>query len=490
MKLRTSRKFAGAVTAIVLLAACGKASSRGTMEARGEAGADGSERADAGQTSAGSEQSGGTSGGVNTTGGSHSGGTTNAGLAGAAGSEAAAAGSGLGGSAGSSAFPIPSECEPRGRTETESECSFAAFCSGAPSVANCQRLGSGRWQCRCDPTHTDRVLEIEGATGVNACAVAAGVCSEDELTRGPESCASRRDDSDDLICLRDVACETPLQLRFAPGAKAFLMRYGSVICQPREGGNPGFDCRFGYGYDPDKKKDVVVSSDALACGPFGDYCMAALAPDSSSDAPCLPMRAATTSDGCERDEICASETAASNQPGAASASELLDARYANCTPRDGGGSDCYCSGRRGLFNFSLDATPDATTCAAAISGCAADASIEATGSVSCEPYTSGEYSSDACDTEQLCTEQALLDGRPIVAQGRLFASCRRIDAAHTWWCACASDTQTARFELGALHATAKQACSQAPEICEQQINVHFGPSNQSGPAPDPMPPYE
>jgi hypothetical protein len=74
-----------------------------------------------------------------------------------------------------------------------------------------------------------------------------------------------------------------------------------------------------------------------------------------------------------------------------------------------------------------------------------------------------------------------------VAEGRLVVDCARVEQGSPWWCTCASDQTTARFQLGAADATPYQACSQAPTGCLEHLAVHVGPYGEFVQPPDPMP---
>jgi hypothetical protein len=152
----------------------------------------------------------------------------------------------------------------------------------------------------------------------------------------------------------------------------------------------------------------------------------------------------------------------------------VEPRYANCTPRAGGGADCYCSGRDSSFDFQLADPPDDATCESASLNCDDDAVITATGVASCQP-TSMTAFVDSCEADLACTQSATVDDREIVGEGRMLLSCARFEQGSPWRCSCASGPSSARFSLAATDLTAWQACDQAPAACLEELPVFLGP---------------
>jgi len=388
---------------------------------------------------------------------------------------------GMGGDSATPTLSLPAGCEPRARTETADTCSLAVYCDTASLLTNCRRLESGRWQCQCEPAHKDRVFQMQGAPGLQACALAAQLCAQNELELGEESCDPIRENIAADSCQIDLDCGKPIALDPPTDARAWLMRFGSASCQPAESGKP-FTCGCSDG-ETATDYDLLVDSGAPACRPLVDFCMSGKTPDLEGDKQCLLTNAVASADGCERSEVCGASMPLNGDVSLA----RLEPRYAKCEPRAGGGAECYCSNRDSTFGFQLAASPDDASCESSMLNCSADAVIEANGAASCQP-TSLTAFGDSCESDLTCLQPATVDDREIVAEGRLLLACARVAPGMPWWCSCASDQVTARFQLGAAALSPWQACGQAPAGCLEQMDVHIGLYGEFVQPPDPLEP--
>jgi hypothetical protein len=205
-------------------------------------------------------------------------------------------------------------------------------------------------------------------------------------------------------------------------------------------------------------------------------------PDADGGEECFLKEATTSDEGCERHESCiVPRRVGDTRLG------VVEPRYANCGRRSGGGSDCFCSTRSSIFGFLLSSQPTAETCEAAIRNCDPDAVIEPAGPVTCEPTSVDAPTSTGCQADLDCSRTTTVDGRQMVAKGRLLVTCGRVAEGSAWWCSCASDQKTMRFPLGAEDADPSQACGQAPAECIENLPVQFGPYGEFVPAPYPLP---
>ena len=184
---------------------------------------------------------------------------------------------GRGGQAATPTLSLPPGCEPRDRTETADTCSLAVYCDTASLLTNCRRLESGRWQCQCEPAHKDRVLQMERVPGLQACALAAQLCAQDELELGDELCDPIRESIAADSCQIDLDCGKPISLARGTDARAWLMRFGSASCEPAESGK-SFTCGCTYG-DTATDYDLLVDSGWPDCRPLVDFCMSGKTPD-------------------------------------------------------------------------------------------------------------------------------------------------------------------------------------------------------------------
>lgn len=378
-----------------------------------------------------------------------------------------------------SGLPLPAGCEPRARAETADTCSLAVYCDTASRLTNCERLSSGRWRCQCEPIHPERVYHVEGAAGIEACAVAAAACSHREPELGEESCEESSASSPQGDCSTELSCGRAVELGVATDARAWLMRFGSSSCQSGETeGLLDCQCSSAQGVQTDL---AVIGGDA-ACRPLVDFCMSDTPPEPDGGEECFLKRAASNEEGCERHESCLVPLRVGDTRLGA-----VEPRYANCMPYSGGGSDCYCSTRSSSFGFRTPSEPTETTCASSIRNCDREAVMSPTGPASCEPTSTDAPSALGCHADLDCTQNSTMNGREIVAKGRLLVTCGRVELGSPWWCACASDQKTTRFQLGAADVDPSQACSQAPAVCIESLPVQFGPYGQFVPPPDPIP---
>src|SRR5438876_152554 len=80
--------------------------------------------------------------------------------------------------------------------------------------------------------------------GVTACAVAASLCTEDQLELGPEECDPTTENIAQGSCSIELACGKPIFIDTPDpdsNARAWLMRFGSSSCYPAESGK-SFTC--------------------------------------------------------------------------------------------------------------------------------------------------------------------------------------------------------------------------------------------------------
>ncbi len=272
-KGRNEARWGAVVVGWAMLGACGGSVARegydpGPGETAGQTGAPDGKAG--GATASGG--SGPTTGGATASGGALPPSTAGA----ASGGRASVAGGGSppGGASGAAgeppSLPLPASCAERLGSETDSACSLSAFCDKQSQITTCGRLPSGRWQCACELTHRERTFEVEGASGLQACAVAIGSCSADESSLSPESCVLRNDDGSEDACRINIRCSREVAVPFAPQARAWMVRDGEAECF--RGSGAAFECGCMY-RGVYYAGDFVAASGTEACRPFVDACM-------------------------------------------------------------------------------------------------------------------------------------------------------------------------------------------------------------------------
>lgn len=415
----------------------------------------------------------------------------------AAGSGAAAAGTGngtsvggvpgggaqgLGGSAGGGLGPeitLPPGCQPRTPMESEGSCSLAVDCDAEPSVRTyCYRLASGQWDCQC--ANQQNMYRLENAAGLQACALAAQLCAAKDLELGEENCEHDEERSDDASCAVDISCGRPIELAATTEAQAWLMRFGWGRCNRSDVANP-LACACSDGTQT-SNHDLVTDNIESACGALADFCMSGETPVFDGEEACLPRLFSSDGEGCQRFASCGPLMRLTDDVSLGQ----FEQRFASCVPKAGGGSECFCSNDDSGFQFQLSTAPDDAACEAAIPNCDPNAEFERVGPATCGPPSLEDFGEDMCQAFLSCVQNATVEDRSLAAQGALSLICRRVEEGKPWSCSCASGPDTARFELGAAGADASEACTQASASCVQRLGVHLGPAGDSMGPPDPF----
>jgi hypothetical protein len=500
MPMKSRRKlWQAGFLAVALIAGCGGSSSRHDPNARRPSATGGSmagENATAGNGAvpasggvgagtggttgdAGSPDVGGSGGnaGSSPAGGSagNAGSPASGGTSGSAGSQPTGGSAGAGGAL---VLPLPPGCQPRTPMETAELCSLAVDCDAAASVRSyCHRLETGEWECQC--ANHEYLYRLTDASGLDACALAAGLCSNTEPELGEESCEPISNESDQASCSIEVACGRPIAIDVTTDALATRMRFGSVRCNGSDSGQ-SFRCTCENGET--SSYGLLADSSEVACEPFADFCMSRETPVFDGEEACSLTYATTDSERCQRAAGCGPQMPLSEE---VSLLQPVD-RYATCVPRSGGGSECYCSQQDIVFEFHLSTPPDDASCEASIPNCDPNAVIEPTGPPVCEPLSPDPESEDTCGGYLTCLQPATVDDRSIEARGLVHLRCGRTELGMPWFCSCASGPDTARFEVGAPNADAAEACNQGSTTCLEEIDMHLGLYDDTVIAPDPL----
>ena len=387
-----------------------------------------------------------------------------------------AGGQGAGGDTGQ-VLLLPSSCQARSQSTTPYSCTLSAYCDGIPYITACQLVDDTRWQCASQTRYPGRIYEVEGVAGVQPCAVVTGVSAQDPLTLGADSCVTLTNVTGADNCSASLVCGPSVAAEFAPGVRVRLARYGEIECSSISSPQT-IDCELRF--DESTRNELGVFSDTLACQSILEFSMLAAGPGFVGPRSCLTTEKTSTADGCQRNELCSLPAPTTEAPGY----PTVEGRYADCEPASGGGAACYCSAGESLFMFHIASAADDGACADTITSCEPSAAIEATGDPTCQP-TSHTTGADSCEADLDCTQPATIDGRAVVADGRLLVQCARLQQGRPWSCTCASDQLTASFSLGTATATPAQACAQAPQACLQHIPVHLGPYGPVVSPPEP-----
>ena len=476
--LRRNRKWIWGATLIILVACGGRSRNAGkngnddgsggdTSGSLGGADTDGGDGASGGRrdrASGGSNEAGGSGGAAGGSGGAttHSGGDSST------------------GSGGQAPLLLPDDCELKHNSEDDNSCILAANCTRASNLAQCQLLPSGNWQCSCELYNSDRVYEVSGAAGLNACAVAVSLCANDNLELGEEECDDRDGTPGENYCDTSLACGQPITLDFASGVDAWLMDYTTATCN-RSGNDQDFECECTH-KNTSKRRGVIADNASDACDALATFCRDEPTPDLDEPETCELNSKDSTADSCNLQQTCITPIA--EQDGVTIGD--LAFRGATCTRIDATRSRCTCSGVDSIFSFEVEAQPNTSSCETTSLNCSKDVELQATGDATCAPTS--QYSGvDFCSVDLDCRQPATADGRPLVAHGRLLTLCRQESAGEPWWCSCTSDQESVTFEYGPTQQTPWEICEDAPTRCQELMPVHLGIYGDYMAPPDPLP---
>jgi hypothetical protein len=498
------------------LGACGRAKSGPHAGRSGNAGASGwSGEKSAGEggddgTTGGSSGSGGKSGagaGGTTSGGA--GGTTSGGVGGemvggsGAGAAAGASGNGGGGSAGGSSplpnLPLPAECQALRGSATELLCDLDVECGAEAQTMRCYRA-TGAWQCTCAPPNSNKMYLIEGAAGLDVCAVGAGLCaglSPDPVV-DPDSCTLVRDEVGTQqeagqgirqTCTIELQCETPVPVDFAPEVQVTLPGVAMTHCVeavPESTENVRLDCDTTGSYGTEGH-EVVAGSLAGTCHTILEFHLSSEEAVFDGSKSCISVADGTaSSDYCSLNETCFDAAPVST---GVSLVQNPAQRSTYCGFDDLGYLACGCRFESSIdgvdtFDYGLGVVARPAMCD--LSDCTLEMRAEATGPGTChaqqEPGERYEY---LCSDDFSCDQPATLAGRDITIHSWVNVRCELADDG-AFYCGCAAGDETATFRAGVV-ASSGDACAMARTECLEHLALPLGPASYGTRAPDPRP---
>jgi hypothetical protein len=377
------------------------------------------------------------------------------------------------------ALPLLPGCQARSPTETSEFCRLTVDCDSAPSTPTyCHRLDSKHWECQC--AYQDIMYRLEDAAGIQACALAAGLCSDEHPKLGAEICEQANPQSAQNSCSVDVTCTAPVELRVPSDAHAWRERFDSTRCD-REQSDEAFRCSCTVGTQTQQYR-LVAASGELACAPLADFCMKGEAPVYSNPEVCTSTSSNVDGGRCWGGAECGPHLALTDQVNLAD----LATRTASCDPNAKGGSDCVCGDESSAFQFHVSGAPSTASCETALLNCNPQAVIKTTGPATCTPPPTDDWG-DWCEANLICNQDATVDNRSLVALAYLDVLCLRDGEGLPWRCSCASGPKVSQVPLGAPGASGPQACSQASAVCLESPGLLIGTYRDPLPGPpDPV----
>jgi hypothetical protein len=260
------------------------------------------------------------------------------------------------------------------------------------------------------------------------------------------------------------------------------MEYGSAGCERADPAAP-FACGCFVG-EVGADYGLLAQSGENACQPLLDFCRTGETPTYDEPTQCVDTGVEESVYGCLLNRACATPMRLTDEVSLARVETL----WSRCEPMQPMGSRCYCSDESEGFEFDLTANPVAPTCASAVLNCTDFGNVERQGTAECQPI-SQTAGADYCNADLACSQPATVNGREIVARGRMMVLCRKRTAGEPWWCSCASNEDSEIFELGTPSATGWEACTAASGRCQEVLPFFIGPSGGDYVyPPDPLPP--
>jgi hypothetical protein len=402
-------------------------------------------------------------------------------------------------------LPLPAGCQPVRGAETDLLCSLEIACGAMSESIQCYHTNSGSWQCSCAPPQTTTYM-IDGAAGLDACAVGAGLCSESPPAIDVDTCVATKEELGSetqagqgafKTCTVELSCQTPADVDFAPGVRATVPGFGAVRCaapdiEPPPSGPMRMSCEVTR-VQGSQTYAVVADDVADACRPVLDYVLRSNEPEYDGPESCVRESSVFgESRSCYLIERCFDAEPLSN--GVSLVKDPLS-RELHCGLDDLGALNCSCSlesasGDGGVPHsdtINVEFGPSATPATCDLSRCTAGMRAAPSGPGECHTQLySGEHDDDSCTDSFFCDQPATLNGQAVTVFSWLRVFCARAPD-QSFHCACGSADETATYPVGAV-PNSMDACAMARTGCLAHVSLPLGPAPAIPPAlPDPLP---
>jgi len=486
-------RFATFAVGVLWLAGCGRAKSppHPNLNVGGSLGAGGHAAGAGGSAGSPVDAAGGS--GEQSNAGQSAGGAPPGGAGGASGEE--------GESSPLSELPLPSGCRATQGAATELLCSLDIVCNAVPQAMHCYHTASGAWQCTCEPPNTNKTFLIDGAAGLDACAVGAALCAGPgpEVAIDVPSCELTRDEQGTErlggpSCTIQLSCSTPVAVDFAPGVSVTMPGVGLTHCvdvssQGWQSAQRRVDCE-ASGSLGTASYAVVANGVASACRPVAEFYLGAKQLEYGQTACVRENRDLGSRDSCVLSETCFDSAPMSH--GVSAVKDPL-VRSAYCGFDDFDNLACGCNFESAgddpsiprTDNFNFDLGPSVRPAKCDLSDCRPEMSAEATGPGACQPQEfPSDYDANSCRGYYACTQPATLDGGEVTIYSQLNVLCARADD-QAFYCGCAAGNETATFKAGEL-PTSLDACDLARTDCLEHLALPLAPASKVATPPDPL----
>lgn len=485
-RLSLGLRLAALAALALWLMACGRATSNPHSDVPGnDGGSEGFSGHGAGE--AGGGESAGGVGGAASSGGSPTVGMGGSGVPGE-----------VGGSSPLANLPLPAGCQARQGAATALLCSLDIACGAVAQSMHCYHTSS-TWQCTCEPPNTNRTYMIEGAEGLDACAVGAALCAGPAPavggcvpTREEVGPADRPGSADLQTCTVELQCQTPVAVDFAPGVHVTMPGAGVVDCVEtlsanRQTEEMRVDCDATGSLGT---QSYAVIAKGMPCQAVADFYLSSQAPKFDGSKSCVREAPDLgTSDSCILTETCFDSAPIAK--GVSVVKAPLE-RSANCGFDDLGNLSCGCrfesapvdSAAPHADTLSFALGPAARPARCDLSACTPEMKAEPTGAAACQAQQdTGAHDDSSCSDSFFCFQPATLQERAVTIYQQLNVRCAEAND-RAFYCACAAGDETATFRAGMLQSSV-DACALARTDCLAHMTLPVGPSYVSTP-PDPL----
>jgi hypothetical protein len=340
---------------------------------------------------------------------------------------------------------------------------------------------------------------IEGATGLDVCAIGAGLCAgavaDPGFVRG--DCVITRDETGVEVqpgvgnfetCTAELECQRPMVVDFAPGVRITLPGGGRTHCvessfPDRISEQARVDCETTGSFGT-QSHAVIANSVAEACRPVLEFYLSSVEPAFDGAKSCVVEDGSGFPGYCLLTETCFDSAPISN---AVNLVRDPSERAANCSFDDLGNLWCGCrfesaAGQTATFSYDLGVTTPPATCA--LSDCTLEMKAEATGPGVCQvQLDSLVYDDDSCKDYFFCTQPATLAGEEISISSQLSVRCARGED-DAFYCGCAAGDETATYRAGEA-ASSVDACAKTRTDCLTHLTLPLAPASTQL-APDPL----
>lgn len=367
---------------------------------------------------------------------------------------------------------LPEQCELRFTPDfTETACSLSAQCDGRVVTTTCEEGEAGAWQCSCGFNASGEVLEIDGATGIEACAGATGLCTAPELDADAESCLEVMQPSSPDACSLTRSCTREIRAPLPQGVEARWRREYKAECGPF---GSAFECHTEGVESAFPSYKVITSDVSAACGPYLDYVLRGEAPLFGSTVACAGSEFEPSASGCSVVRRCGPVM------GLAAGVELgdLQVNYGVCNEESDGSTGCYCEYRQAQLLFTEQGASSNELCEEIASSCVDGAAVQPLSELECAE-TSLLAFEDSCEVYATCEQEVVANDRAAHAEATVAGACQWAPDTGAWSCRCQDLAQ--ELELSAPDLTAFDACSLLPEACAERLAVFAGPAEPESP---------